>query len=101
MTQTDIRQKMQAQPSFVEECILKLSTAQTPVEHTIAMSEGFGALTPLGKSTEQNRVGFSAADAPYLTWVASYLTSGFHLEPGAMTQKATNRMLKYSRQLMV
>lgn len=45
-----------------------------------------------------NGVGFNAADAPYLSYVATWLRQGRHLS-GSHLQKTRERMLKYAGQL--
>jgi len=45
-----------------------------------------------------NEKGFTAVDAPYLTYVAKYLERGNHLS-GKHIQEVRRRLLKYSNQL--
>jgi len=81
-----IKEKLQTNQAWLERAVIAIYEYQTEHEQQVEVTE------------EYNKVGFSAADANYLSYIATWLNSGKHLS-GTHLQKVRGRMIKYSGQL--
>lgn len=85
-TTEEIRSKMETDQSWLERGIVAIWKRQTRSEQDMYATVSY------------NNVGFTAADASYLTYAANWINSGKHLS-GKHVEKSRKRMVKYAGQL--
>lgn len=81
-----IKEKLKTSNRWLEKGVIAIYQRQTNDEQQVR------------RTTHRNGMGFSAADAGYLSYVAKYLIDGGRLS-GHHLEKTRRKMLKYAGQL--